>query len=643
MNILTAQNLAKSFGLRQLFKDLSFGIDERDRMGLIGVNGCGKSTMLRIIAGLEPTDAGLVTMRTGLRVEYLSQNPPFDPDHTVIEHAFATQGGPHGNLGVLVRDYELCCLHVEEHPNDEAEFERLNDLMARMSEANAWEYETQAKTILSKLGIRNYDSKMPTLSGGQRRRVALARALLAEPDLLILDEPTNHLDADTIAWLEGYLRNFNGAVVLVTHDRYFLDRVTNVIYEIDRGDVRRFDGGYAFYLEHKAEIEADFAKHEDRRRNLLRREMEWLQRGPKARTTKSKARIDSAHKLMEQNFERTRETLNFFSGSRRLGKKVIEAEGLTKSYGENLVIDNFDYVFAPGDRIGLIGPNGCGKSTLVGLLTGKLAPDAGRLEIGDTVVLSVYEQEAAELEPNERAIEYIKRTGGEVLRAADGSNISASAMLERFQFDGQMQYTPVGKLSGGERRRLYLVRTLMSDPNFLVLDEPTNDLDINTLQALEDYLENFAGCLLVISHDRYFLDRTIDRVLAWGPDKGWRLWPGAYSDYERMKAEEESEQRGDKDRGQKDRGEKRKLEPLQTTATTPPARVKLNSKEKREFETLEKDIANLEATLEDLNAKMAKAANDYTKLMDLTAEQTKLQDKLDKATTRWAELADRAG
>ena len=644
MNIVSAQGLDKTLGEKPLLRAASFGIEEGDRIGIIGVNGCGKSTLLRMLAGAEPADTGTIARRQGLRIAMLDQNAPFDPAHTALEHLFAS-GGPHATL---VRDWERTMLRLERNPGNAALLAEQGRLGAQMDSLGAWAFESRARAVLGHLGLTDLERRLGELSGGERKRVELGRVLLAEPDLLLLDEPTNHLDADTIEWLEGWLEAFGGAVVLVTHDRYFLDRVTRRIWEIDRADLRVFEGNFQYYLEKKAELEADFAKKEDRRINQLRRELEWLKRGPKARTTKQKARKDRAAELASTSYDRRRERLELQTQARRLGRKIIEVRDLTFSYGGRPIVRGLDYAFVPGERLGVVGANGTGKTTLAGLIAGRLAPDGGTVDIGQTVAIAYFDQECANFDLEERAIDFVKREGGESLRHADGRVVPAELFLERFHFTPQMQYAPVGRLSGGERRRLYLVCTLLRDPNFLILDEPTNDLDIPTLQALEDYLEGFSGCVLAISHDRYFLDRVVDRVLAPEGDGTWRVWPGGFSDYAAARAAE-LERRREAERIEREKAAAREAARQAQSAGAPRPTVetgtkkKLGFNEQRELARLEAEIPEMEKRLEALTAQMAEAAADYERLHRLTTEQGELMQRLEAAMERWAELAERAG
>ena len=638
MNILSVQNLSKTHGIKQLFSEISFGVEHDDRIGVIGANGSGKSTMLKVIAGAEPADGGQVTVRQGIRVEYAPQNPDFDAGHSVIDHVFASQS----DLSRAMRDYESLCEKMEAHPDEDTQ-KRLADAMARLDALQGWEYETRARMVLDKLGVRDLHAPMGSLSGGYRKRVTLARALLAEADLLILDEPTNHLDADTVAWLEEYLNRWNGALLLVTHDRYFLDRVTRRIIELDAGRLFAYEGNFQYYMQKKAEQAAADVRADERRNSILRKELEWLGRGARARRTHEKHRIERIRDMQAVEGVKKAEAVKFESGGRRIGRKTVEIEGLTKSLGGKLLIKDFSYVMAPGERMGILGPNGAGKSTLVNLITGRLAPDAGEVVIGETIEFGLFDQENADLDVNEKAIDYVKRDGGELLKNADGSTLSAERMMERFLFTSQMLYQQIGKLSGGERRRLHLVRTLMKDPNFLILDEPTNDLDIPTLQALEDYLDTFAGCLLVVSHDRYFLDRTVTHLLALEGEGRYRIHHGDYDTYHcdraaRMAALEDAQKPA-----------KAKPAPLAESPqsavpaeSAAPERKKLSYKEQRELEELEKNIEKWEQRLTDIEPEIAAAATDYSLLQQLTSEQTDLQSRLDTGVERWQELAERA-
>jgi ABC transport system ATP-binding/permease protein len=642
MNILSLENVSKSFGIKPLFSSVSFGLDERDKIGVIGANGSGKSTLLKVISGEEPPDGGRVVIANGKVIATLSQNPPFDNDQTVIEAVFAGSNEALHQKLELLRQYEIACEQLaESNSNDEKLLKRVSDLAAELEISGAWQLETELKAILNELGIVHLSAKMGTLSGGQRKRVALAHSLFIKPDLLILDEPTNHLDAETVEWLEGWLADFNGAVLLVTHDRYFLDRVTNRIIEIDRGRVQTFTGNYGQYLEKKQDQEELEAVRAQKLKQMARRELEWLRRGPKARTSKAKARIDRANEVIRQSREAAGEiaakksldvAFDAFNTS-RIGKKILGLQNVSKSFEDKTVIEDFSYQFKRGDRIGIIGANGSGKTTLIEIIAGRLQPDAGEVDRGDTIVIGYYDQENREFDESMRLIEYIKQVA-ENIHTAEGDVITASQMLDRFLFPPAMQYQPIGTLSGGERRRLYLLRMLMSAPNMLLLDEITNDLDIPTLIALEEYLETFPGCLVIVSHDRYFLDRTIDYILRFESDasKGIRIreYPGNYSGFLEMR---EREKEDEKSRTQK---------PAVVAAADerPAGNRKLSFKERRELEELERRIAEMESRKAEAEAELAANGSDHVLVARLYDELQSLNEKLERDMERWAELGD---
>ncbi len=634
MHILSVENIGKNFGIKPLFEGVTFGLGESERYGLIGANGSGKTTLLRVIAGVDPPDTGRVMLAGNPVVGYLSQNPQFDERMTVLDAIFAASS----EVMRVVHDYEQACLELARNSSDERLMKRMADLSSRLEALNGWELETSANIILDKLGITDRDAPVASLSGGQRKRVALAHALIERPDLLILDEPTNHLDAETVDWLESYLSRFTGALLLVTHDRYFLDRVTNRIVEIDRGRTQTFGGNYGYYLEKKAEQEANRAATDAKRDALIRNELEWLKRGAKARTTKQKARIDRAEDLMAQPKEKAKAELEISVGSRRLGSKILELHDISKAYGPKKLVENFTYILQRGDRIGIIGPNGAGKSTLLEIIMGNVRPDSGRVETGETVVIGYYDQESRALDEEQRVIEYIREVA-ENVKTSDGSVITASQMLERFLFPPAMQYAPVGKLSGGERRRLYLLRILMGAPNVLILDEPTNDLDIQTLSTLEEYLEVFPGCLIVVSHDRYFLDRTVDHLFRFEGDGKIREYPGNYSAFLDIKAREEAE-RSAAAAGSRPPAAPRPEAGGATTAA--PAARKLSFKERKELMSLEGKIEQAEARKAELEAAILEAGADYAKAQALASELEALGQQLDRDMERWSELAELA-
>lgn len=633
MNILTAEHLSKSYGDKILFNDITFSIAEKQRIGLIGVNGTGKSTLLKIVAGLETADQGEVIHSRQFRVEYLPQNPDFEEGTTVLEYLYK------GDSPIMqaVREYESALLDLERSPEDEAAQRRLFQAQGKMDAADAWEAGTQAKTILTRLGIFEFDKPAALLSGGQRKRVALAAALIQPADLLILDEPTNHIDNDTVEWLEEHLSKYRGALLLVTHDRYFLDRVTDRIFEISRGQLYSYEGNYGVFLEKKAEREEQEASSEAKRQNLLRRELAWLRRGARARTTKQKARVQRVEELKERGSGAQAESLDLSVSASRLGKKIIEIEHLSKAFGGRTLISDFNYIMLPKDRIGIIGRNGSGKTTLLQLLAGRMQPDEGRIEIGQTVKLAYYTQESQDMDEQMRVIDYIKE-GAEMIRTQDGQTISAAQMLERFLFPPAAQWNRIGKLSGGERRRLYLLRTLMGEPNVLLLDEPTNDLDVETLTVLEDYLDSFPGVVVTVSHDRYFLDRTADRLFAFEGEGRIRTFEGSYSDYLSLKREEAREEEAEKKRLPEESlrsGDNRRSADSYSNRPR-----KLSYKEQKEWEEIEEVIAELEERVQQLQEKISGAGSDFTQVQSLYEEERIASEELERAMNRWAELSE---
>ncbi len=628
MNLVSVISLTKTYGEKILFQDLTFGIDQGDRIGLIGLNGTGKSTLLKAIAGADHPDSGQIVTASGLSIEYLPQNPVFDDQLTVLQSVFQSSSP----LLRLLGDYEQLLSDLARHPEDEALQARLVKLSQEMDAGSAWELEANAKMILNRLGITDYDAIVGQLSGGQRKRVAMARALIRPADLLILDEPTNHIDNETVEWLEGYLAKSKAALLLITHDRYFLDRVTNRILELDKGNLYTYQGNYASFLEHKAAREEQAHASEDKRQNLLRRELAWLHRGAKARTTKQKARVQFAEALRDQKVEKAATKMDIAIGSQRLGNKVFELEQVSKSYGARQLISDFSYLIGPRDRIGIVGKNGSGKSTLMDMIAGIIAPDSGTIETGTTVKLAYYTQESIEMNEELRVIEYI-REASPYIRTVDGETISAGQMLERFLFPPHAQWTPIAKLSGGEKRRLYLLRTLMSEPNVLLLDEPTNDLDIQTLTILEDYLDHFDGTVVTVSHDRYFLDRVVDKLICFEGDAVIRTYLGMYSEYQ---AERELQA------PEKDKPTKPKEEAKAGSEDLPAKKLKFSYKEQKEFDSIEERIADIEAKIASVQAELAKGGTDYTHLQKLTDEEQQLQQELEAAVERWAELNELA-
>lgn len=640
MNILTLQSVQKDFGTKEILRDANLNLGVMDKVGLIGTNGSGKSTLLKMIVGSEHIDGGQLWVNPKIKLIYLPQQPELDENNTVLEQVFADSG----DKLHLIQEYEELSLKIAKFPDDESLMTRFSEIMQRMDASNAWELETQAKIILTKLGIEDFDAKIGSLSGGYRKRIALAAALLREPDVLLMDEPTNHLDAMSVEWLQDYLNSYRGALFLITHDRYFLDRVTNRIIEIDRGDLYTYSGNYSYYLEKKAEMEDVAVSQQHKHKGVLRRELEWLKRGPKARSTKQKARIQRVEEMQDVEFKSTLGKVEISTPGRRIGKKVIELKDIAKSYDDKTLIKDFTYTFNPQDRVGIIGSNGVGKSTLLDLITGRVEPDSGTVEIGSTIHIGYFDQHCDNLleamNENQRVIDYLKEVA-EYVTTADGTQITASQMLERFLFPPAQQYAPLNKLSGGEKRRLFLLRVLMEAPNVLILDEPTNDLDVQTLSVLEEYLEEFNGCAIVVSHDRYFLDRTVDMIFAFESQGVLRQYPGNYSVYLDYKQAEEVA---------KAQSQQMQVEatPSQPEPEKSPryswgkdGRRKLSSKEKREYENLEKEIAKLEEKKQQLEAELYQASStSVSRVQELHQQVESLTVEIDQATERWMELAE---
>lgn len=640
MSIFTLQSVKKDFGIKEILKDASFSLDPTDKVGLIGTNGSGKSTLLKMIAGVEPIDDGQLLVNSGARIVYLPQQPDLDENKTVLEQVFADSG----EQMLLVREYEDLSHKLAHNPEDSQLMSRFSQVMQRMEATGAWELETKAKIILTKLGIEDFDALIGSLSGGYRKRIALAAALLLEPEVLLIDEPTNHLDAMSVEWLQDYLNRYRGAILLITHDRYFLDKVTNRIIEIDRGDLYTYSGNYSYYLEKKALAEESAISSQRKYQGVLRRELEWLKRGPKARSTKQKARIQRIDKMQDNEFKQAQGKVDISTAGRRIGKKVIDLKNVSKAYDERILIKDFTYEFSPDDRIGIIGGNGAGKSTLMDIITGRVQPDSGTVEIGSTIHIGYFDQHSEALleavNENQRVIEYLKEVA-ELVKTADGTIITASQMLERFLFPGNQQYSPISKLSGGEKRRLFLLRVLMSAPNVLILDEPTNDLDVQTLAVLEEYLEEFNGCVITVSHDRYFLDRTVERILALEPGGNLRQYPGNYSVYLDYKQAEEAEAAQQSANSQQKKAEVQKVEKSERQASSNSKSRRLSTWQKREFDNLEAKIAQLESEKAELEKALYNPPVGSTMKVQQIYEQVETLTKaIDAATERWMELAE---
>jgi ATP-binding cassette subfamily F protein uup len=613
---LQIDNLTKSFGDLVLFENISLGIAEGQRVGLIAKNGSGKTTLLNIIAGKEGYDSGNIVFRRDLRVDYLEQDPQYPEELTVLEACFH-----HGNSTVeLIKEYERC-METEGHPG-------LADLLVRMDQEKAWEYEQKAKQILSQLKIRNFDQKVKQLSGGQLKRVALANALITEPDLLILDEPTNHLDLDMTEWLEDYLRRTNLSLLMVTHDRYFLDRVCSEIIEIDNQQVYQYKGNYSYYLEKRQErIEAKSVEIE-RANNLYRTELDWMRRMPQARGHKARYREDAFYeleKVAKQRFNNDNVKLEVKASY--IGSKIFEADHLYKSFGDLKILEDFSYIFARYEKMGIVGNNGTGKSTFIKILMGQVQPDSGMVDIGETVRFGYYSQDGLQFDEQMKVIDVVQDIA-EVIELGNGKKLTASQFLQHFLFTPETQHSYVYKLSGGERRRLYLCTILMRNPNFLVLDEPTNDLDIITLNVLEEYLQNFKGCVIVVSHDRYFMDKVVDHLMVFNGQGDIRDFPGNYSDYRDWK-----EAKAQKEKPQEEKTARVRLNDKR----------KMSFKEKREFEQLEKEIADLETEKAQIEELLCSGTLSVDELTEKSKRLPEVNDLIDEKTMRWLELSEIEG
>ena len=591
MNLLTIDKVTKGYTDKILFKEISLGIQEGDKIGVIGINGTGKSTLLKIIAGIEEADMGEVTTGRNIKIEYLAQQPEFDVTKNILEN-------------VVLQDQD--------------------------SHEKGWNKEADAKSMLDKLGIRDYDGRVDVLSGGQRKRLALVRAILNPADILVLDEPTNHLDNEMAEWLEKYLNQYRGAIVMVTHDRYFLDKVTNRIVEIDNGNIYSYAGGYTSFLELKAQREEMELATERKNKSLYRQDLEWMMRGARARSTKQKAHIERFEQLRDREKPKEAASVEMNSVASRLGKKTVELNEISKSYGDKVLFRDFTYILLKNDRIGIIGKNGCGKSTLLKVINGIISPDSGYVEIGETVKIGYFSQENEEMDPNIKVIDYVKSVA-EYITTNEGS-ITASQMLEKFLFTGAMQYSLIGKLSGGEKRRLYLLYILMGAPNVLILDEPTNDLDIQTLTILEHYLDTFPGIVVTVSHDRYFLDRMVNRIFAFEGDGLVKQYEGGYSDYMLTKGDDVPEEK----KPEKPKEEKKSYQKDRSS------KLKFTYNEQKEYDTIDDDIAKLEANIEKLEADMVSNASNYGKLNELMKEKEEMEKQLEVKMERWLYLTELA-
>ena len=620
MNYLSVENLGKNYGERILFEGLTFGLSQGDKMALIANNGTGKSSLLKIIAGDDIADHGTVTLRNGIRVGYLAQEPKFDPSLSIQEII----NSAHTHVMELIRSYESAISEQSNQINALSQ-KKLEDLTSQMDEANAWDYERQIVQTLSKFNIHDLNQRVGDLSGGQQKRLALALLLLDRPELLLLDEPTNHLDMDMIEWLEKFLQQHKITLLMVTHDRYFLDRVCNHILELEGGKLYHHLGNYAYFLEKRAERETSLDVELSKAGKLLKKELDWMRRSPKARTTKSKSRISSFYKIKEKaNSKKVKQELQLSVKMSRIGGKILELKKVYKSYGDLEILKGFDYTFKKGERIGIVGKNGVGKSTFLNIITQQESADSGKINTGETIVYGYFSQKGMQLKEDKRVIEVLKDIA-EVIVMADGRKVSASQLLQHFMFSGDMQYTFVSKLSGGERRRLYLLTVLMKNPNFLILDEPTNDLDLLTLNKLEEFLLQFKGCLLLVSHDRYFMDKLSDHLFVF---KGNGLIEDHYCSYSEYREKQQSEEKKSK-QIQKEAPKKNEKSKTKKNVTF---------KEKYEYEELEKEIALLEKEKAELEKKLTLNSLSFDEISQSSERLGKVVEAIDEKSYRWMEL-----
>jgi ATP-binding cassette subfamily F protein uup len=627
MNYLSVDNLSKSFGERRLFTNISFGINQGEKVALVGINGAGKSTLMKIIMGIEVADAGDIAINQQVKISYVHQNPVFSGSLSIFQTIF--DGSENETLKVI-EAYQKAMLDSENGIDNASEMQKIFE---KMDQLQAWDYEYQIKEVLGRLGLHDTEMQVGNLSGGQRKRVALAKAILEKPDLLLLDEPTNHLDLETIEWLEEYLSKANLALFMVTHDRYFLEKVTNQILELDQGNVYRYQGNYGYFLEKKAERREVEATEQEKAKSLYKKELDWIRRQPKARGTKAKYRVDAFEETKEKAFQKREEReIELSVTSQRLGNKIIEIEKLNKSYDGKQLIRDFSYTFKKGDKIGIVGPNGAGKTTFLNLITGLLTPDSGKVSMGQTTAIGYYRQEEDRFDEEKRLIDIVKEVA-EVVTVAGGATITVAQFLNKFGFPPKQQHTPIAKLSGGERRRLQLLMVLIKSPNFLILDEPTNDLDIVTLNTLEEFLDNFPGCLIIVSHDRYFMDRLVEHLFVFEDQGSIKDFPGNYTDLREWEKEQ-----------------KNLIQPLAkekkvevVTTETQKDKLKATFKDKKEFEEINKQMAALGKEKDYLVEKITQGHDDHEVLTSWSVRIQEIDDALEEFEMRWLELSELEG
>ncbi|EPA00065.1 ATPase components of ABC transporters with duplicated ATPase domain protein [Indibacter alkaliphilus LW1] len=627
MNYLSVDNLSKSFGERRLFTNISFGINQGEKVALVGINGAGKSTLMKIIMGIEVADAGDIAINQQVKISYVHQNPVFSGSLSIFQTIF--DGSENETLKVI-EAYQKAMLDSENGIDNASEMQKIFE---KMDQLQAWDYEYQIKEVLGRLGLHDTEMQVGNLSGGQRKRVALAKAILEKPDLLLLDEPTNHLDLETIEWLEEYLSKANLALFMVTHDRYFLEKVTNQILELDQGNVYRYQGNYGYFLEKKAERREVEATEQEKAKSLYKKELDWIRRQPKARGTKAKYRVDAFEETKEKAFQKREEReIELSVTSQRLGNKIIEIEKLNKSYDGKQLIRDFSYTFKKGDKIGIVGPNGAGKTTFLNLITGLLTPDSGKVSMGQTTAIGYYRQEEDRFDEEKRLIDIVKEVA-EVVTVAGGATITVAQFLNKFGFPPKQQHTPIAKLSGGERRRLQLLMVLIKSPNFLILDEPTNDLDIVTLNTLEEFLDNFPGCLIIVSHDRYFMDRLVEHLFVFEGQGSIKDFPGNYTDLREWEKEQ-----------------KNLIQPLAkekkvevVTTETQKDKLKATFKDKKEFEEINKQMAALGKEKDYLVEKITQGHDDHEVLTSWSVRIQEVDEALEEFEMRWLELSELEG